>query len=187
MVKVLLLLLLTVFPLEEQMRAQSDSLIIELIDDQIFVPIKPIEIIYSSDPSASDTLIFLYKGELLSVSIDDISKIIVAKKSKFWKYLATGAGIGIVAGAIPGIIILGKISSENSQSSSRYIDLSGLAYAIGFAILFAGAGIGLIAGATIGGITGAIVSKNIVYDFSKMTGSEKIETIQKLIKKYKER
>jgi uncharacterized membrane-anchored protein YhcB (DUF1043 family) len=56
-----------------------------------------------------------------------------------------------------------------------------------FAILVAGAGIGLVVGAVIGAIAEIFGSRNVIYDFSKMTRSEKIETIQKLIKKYKER
>ncbi len=176
-----LFLILLLFLSLKQAKAQSDSLIIELIDGQIFVPIKPVEI------ALPDTFTFLHKGELLNVSIEDINKIIIARKSKFWKYLLTGAGIGFVVGAIPGIIALAEVSSESSESSSRYIDLTGLAYAIAFAILVSGAGIGLFAGAMIGGIIGAIVSKNTIYDFSEMTRSEKIAVIQELIEKYKER
>jgi hypothetical protein len=56
----------------------------------------------------------------------------------------------------------------------------------GFIVLVAGAGIGLVVGGVIGAIA-EISGRNVIYDFSKMTRSEKIETIQKLIKKYKER
>jgi hypothetical protein len=55
-----------------------------------------------------------------------------------------------------------------------------------FIVLVAGAGIGLVVGGVIGAIA-EISGRNVIYDFSKMTRSEKIETIQKLIKKYKER
>jgi hypothetical protein len=107
--KFLFLVLFALFPLK-QAEAQSDSLIIELRDGQKFVPIKPIEIVFS------DTLAFLYKGEILNVGIDDINKIIIARKSKFWKYLLTGAGIGLVVGAIPGIIALLSVDTENKDS-----------------------------------------------------------------------
>jgi hypothetical protein len=83
--KFLFLVLFALFPLK-QAEAQSDSLIIELRDGQKFVPIKPIEIVFS-------TLAFLYKGEILNVGIDDINKIIIARKSKFcrrWDWISCG-------------------------------------------------------------------------------------------------
>jgi hypothetical protein len=112
--KFLFLILFALFPLK-QAEAQSDSLIIELRDGQKFVPIKPIEIVFS------DTLAFLYKGEILNVGIDDINKIIIARKSKFWKYFLTGAGIGLVVGAIPGIIAL--LSDEEVEEAAKELGL----------------------------------------------------------------
>ena len=175
--KFLFLILFALFPLK-QAEAQSDSLIIELRDGQKFVPIKPIEIVFS------DTLAFLYKGEILNVSIDDINKIIIARKSKFRKYLEKGAWIGLAVGAIPLILIL-----TNSEENIVDIDISDLGVALyySFVALFGGAGIGLVVGGVIGAIAEIFGSRNVIYDFSKMTRSEKIETIQKLIKKYKER
>jgi hypothetical protein len=124
--KFLFLVLFALFPLK-QAEAQSDSLIIELRDGQKFVPIKPIEIVFS------DTLAFLYKGEILNVGIDDINKIIIARKSKFREYLKKGAWIGLAVGAIPLILILTlRLAEKSSKSSSRYIDLTGLAYALCF-------------------------------------------------------
>ena len=177
--KFLFLILFALFPLK-QAEAQSDSLIIELRDGQKFVPIKPIEIVFS------DTLAFLYKGEILNVGIDDINKIIIARKSKFLKYLLTGAGIGLVVGAIPGAIIL--LSDDEKTKKDPLEAAFGTLFKVyaGFIVLVAGAGIGLVVGAVIGAIA-EISGRNVIYDFSKMTRSEKIETIQKLIKKYKER
>ena len=176
--KFLFLVLFALFPLK-QAEAQSDSLIIELRDGQKFVPIKPIEIVFS------DTLAFLYKGEILNVGIDDINKIIIARKSKFWKYLLTGAGIGLVVGAIPGAIVL--LSGEEAKELGLFAPIFWAFLKIsGFIVLVAGAGIGLVVGGMIGAIA-EISGRNVIYDFSKMTRSEKIETIQKLIKKYKER
>jgi hypothetical protein len=177
--KFLFLVLFALFPLK-QAEAQSDSLIIELRDGQKFVPIKPIEIVFS------DTLAFLYKGEILNVGIDDINKIIIARKSKFWKYLLTGAGIGLVVGAIPGAIVLLKIGDEEIKDLLDLLFLAIVKIPAGFIVLVAGAGIGLVVGGVIGAIA-EISGRNVIYDFSKMTRSEKIETIQKLIKKYKER
>ena len=171
--KILFLVLFALFPLK-QAEAQSDSLIIELRDGQKFVPIKPIEIVFS------DTLAFLYKGEILNVGIDDINKIIIARKSKFWKYFLTGAGIGLVVGAIPGAI--GLLSGYEETNLVWAI----LKIYTSYIVLVAGAGIGLVVGGVIGAIA-EISGRNVIYDFSKMTRSEKIETIQKLIKKYKER
>jgi hypothetical protein len=175
--KFLFLILFALFPLK-QAEAQSDSLIIEFRDGQKFVPIKPIEIVFS------DTLAFLYKGEILNVGIDDINKIIIARKSKFWKYLLTGAGIGLVVGAIPGIIALLSVDTENKDLLE--LVFVAVEFYAGFIVLVAGAGIGLVVGGVIGAIA-EISGRNVIYDFSKMTRSEKIETIQKLIKKYKER
>jgi uncharacterized membrane-anchored protein YhcB (DUF1043 family) len=175
--KFLFLILFALFPLK-QAEAQSDSLIIELRDGQKFVPIKPIEIVFS------DTLAFLYKGEILNVGIDDINKIIIARKSKFWQYLLTGAGIGLVVGAIPGAIILLSGDEETKDLGAFVGEI--LKIYVGFIVLVAGAGIGLVVGGVIGAIA-EISGRNVIYDFSKMTRSEKIETIQKLIKKYKER
>jgi hypothetical protein len=179
--KFLFLILFALFPLK-QAEAQSDSLIIELRDGQKFVPIKPIEIVFS------DTLAFLYKGEILNVGIDDINKIIIARKSKFWKYFLTGAGIGLVVGAIPGAIVL--LSDEEVEEAKELGIFAPVFLAFlkisAFIVLVAGAGIGLVVGGVIGAIA-EISGRNVIYDFSKMTRSEKIETIQKLIKKYKER
>jgi hypothetical protein len=178
--KFLFLVLFALFPLK-QAEAQSDSLIIELRDGQKFVPIKPIEIVFS------DTLAFLYKGEILNVGIDDINKIIIARKSKFREYLKKGAWIGLAVGAIPLILILTLRNSDDESLVDMDISDLGVALYYSFVALFGGAGIGLVVGAVIGAIAEIFGSRNVIYDFSKMTRSEKIETIQKLIKKYKER
>jgi hypothetical protein len=161
--KFLFLVLFALFPLK-QAEAQSDSLIIELRDGQKFVPIKPIEIVFS------DTLAFLYKGEILNVGIDDINKIIIARKSKFWKYFLTGAGVGLVVGGAIAIVLLGEEGEEGEAAKKfglfvpvfwAFLEISR------FIVLVAGPGIGLVVGGVIGAIAEISGSKYHTTIFQK--------------------
>ncbi len=169
--KVISLILLSLLSLK-LFSSPSDSLIIELINGERIYNAKIVEL--------RDSLIIDENGQLWSISLDDISKIIVGKSSRFWEFAVKGGIIGFTVGIIPGLIVVGE-SLEKSQSGDRYADIGIVA---GIIIAGIGGGAGLVVGGLIGGIIGAILGKDTVYDFSEMSRVEKIKTIQKLSLKY---
>ncbi len=138
--KIPLLILLLLLNLK-LFASPSDSLIIELINGERIYNAKIVEF-------KDDSLIVDENGQLWSVSLNDISKIIVGKRPRFWEFTAKGAIAGFTVGIIPGLVVIGA-SFEKAQGGDRYADIG---IALGLIIAGVGGAVGLVADGLIGGV-----------------------------------
>lgn len=122
------------------------------------------------------------EGKDISVDIEDIEVIRIAKKPK----VATGAGIGFLVGGVTGALISPAGEKSASFWAMYYISflwlfisrekaesMSGLIYGLVY-----GAG-----GALLGGAIGAVAGKDKIIQFEGMTDSVIQEILDKLRKK----
>lgn len=110
------------------------------------------------------------------IPVDSITELRHVKKSKFWK----GAGIGFVAGATVGALIGWATYEKPAPNPDDWFpDLwEGPEYnAIGGGIL--GAPVGFL----LGGIIGASMGRDEIYDFSKMNHKQKLNLSFSLVLK----
>jgi MFS family permease len=169
--KITLLILLLLLNLK-LFASPSDSLIIELINGERIYNVKIVEL-------RDDSLIIDENGQLWSVGLNDIGKIIIGKKSRFWEFAVKGAVAGFTIGIIPGLVVIGAVLERGSGDRYKEIGI-----VLGLMIAGVGGAVGLVAGGLIGGVIGEILGKDKVYDFSKMSQIEKVEILQKLKVRY---
>jgi len=121
-------------------------------------------------------------GKDVSVDIEDIEVIRIAKKPK----VATGAGIGFLVGGVTGALISPAEEKSTSFWATYYMSFLWLFISHETAESMSGLITGLVygvGGALLGGAIGAVAGKDKIIQFEGMTDSEIQEALDKLSKK----
>lgn len=129
------------------------------------------------DQLRADTLFVLSDSGSQMVSVDSIVELRDVKDVTFWDGAKTGGEVGAIAGAIDGAIYA-KGPGLSPNSDLHFLDNPWVYRPI---VAFArGIYCGVI-GAFFGGIIGAILGTDDVYDFSKVPLAGKLTMIHKIL------